>query len=159
MVRARHNNTLHTEPRAARHFLLASLSPRPGERCRYHAYYMPRFSLKTMLLLFAVTALFLVPLSFLVRHTATWGPAEQTEDMLAELYRDAIQQASDEFTIETINDLLETPKFKFLNQHRTYEIELRDGELAWFSPNSKYSIGISQNGVKHWIINGKRTGD
>ena len=31
----RDNNTLHTEPRAARVFLLASLSPRPGERCRY----------------------------------------------------------------------------------------------------------------------------
>ena len=28
----RDNNTLHTEPRAARVFLLASLSPRPGER-------------------------------------------------------------------------------------------------------------------------------
>ena len=34
------NNTLHTEPRAARLFLLASLSPRPGERCRYHACHM-----------------------------------------------------------------------------------------------------------------------
>ena len=31
------NNTLHTEPRAARLFLLARLSPRPGERCRYPA--------------------------------------------------------------------------------------------------------------------------
>ena len=31
------NNTLHTEPRAARVFLLASRSPRPGERCRYPA--------------------------------------------------------------------------------------------------------------------------
>ena len=29
------NNTLHTESRAARLFLLARLSPRPGERCRY----------------------------------------------------------------------------------------------------------------------------
>ena len=28
---------MHTEPRAARVFLLASLSPRPGDRCRYHA--------------------------------------------------------------------------------------------------------------------------
>ena len=31
------NNTLHTEPRAARLFLLASLSPRPGERWRYRS--------------------------------------------------------------------------------------------------------------------------
>ena len=31
------NNTLHTEPRAARLFLLGSRSPRPGERCRYPA--------------------------------------------------------------------------------------------------------------------------
>ena len=31
------NNTLHTEPRAASFFLLACLSPRPGERCRYRA--------------------------------------------------------------------------------------------------------------------------
>ena len=34
---SRDNNTLHTEPRAARVFLLACLSPRPGERCRYPA--------------------------------------------------------------------------------------------------------------------------
>ena len=33
----RDNNTLHTEPRAARLFLLARYSPRPGERCRYSA--------------------------------------------------------------------------------------------------------------------------
>ena len=33
----RHNNTMHTEPRAARVFLLASRSPRPGDRCRYPA--------------------------------------------------------------------------------------------------------------------------
>ena len=44
------NNTLHTEPRAARLFLLASLSPRPGERCRYSTNQFhtpePRMSLK-----------------------------------------------------------------------------------------------------------------
>ena len=34
---------MHTEPRAARAFLLASQSPRPGDRCRYHA------PLKTMM--------------------------------------------------------------------------------------------------------------
>ena len=34
---AHDNNALHTEPRAARGFLLASRSPRPGERCRYTA--------------------------------------------------------------------------------------------------------------------------
>ena len=34
---SRDNNALHTEPRAARVFLLACLSPRPGERCRYHS--------------------------------------------------------------------------------------------------------------------------
>ena len=28
---------MHTEPRAARLFLLASRSPRPGDRCRYLA--------------------------------------------------------------------------------------------------------------------------
>ena len=31
-IQTRDNNTLHTEPRAARRFLLARLSPRPGER-------------------------------------------------------------------------------------------------------------------------------
>ena len=118
---------------------------------------MPRFSLRTILLLIAVVALVLLPLSFLARHTATWVPAERTEDMLAELYRDATQRGNAEVTIDVVNDLLETPKFEFLNEHRTYEIELRDGELAWFSPNAKYSIGIHQNGVKHWIVNGKRT--
>ena len=35
VLNPRDNNTLHTEPRAARFFLLASLSPRPGDRCRY----------------------------------------------------------------------------------------------------------------------------
>ena len=34
---AHDNNALHTEPRVARVFLLACLSPRPGERCRYAA--------------------------------------------------------------------------------------------------------------------------
>ena len=34
---SRDNNALHTEPRAARVYLLASRSPRPGERCRYQA--------------------------------------------------------------------------------------------------------------------------
>ena len=37
----RDNNTMHTEPRAARVFLLACRSPRPGERCRYHAHGEP----------------------------------------------------------------------------------------------------------------------
>ena len=36
-LRTRDNNTLHTEPRAARLFLLVRFSPRPGERCRYPA--------------------------------------------------------------------------------------------------------------------------
>ena len=37
LTNPRDNNTLHTEPRAARLFLLARCSPRPGERCRYPA--------------------------------------------------------------------------------------------------------------------------
>ena len=40
---SRDNNALHTEPRAARLFLLASPSPRPGERCRYPAPAYERF--------------------------------------------------------------------------------------------------------------------
>ena len=43
----RDNNTLHTEPREARVFLLASLSPRPGERCRYHAHEFTHLTLTT----------------------------------------------------------------------------------------------------------------
>jgi hypothetical protein len=39
-LKTRDNNALHTEPRAARFFLLASRSPRPGERCRYPIYTM-----------------------------------------------------------------------------------------------------------------------
>ena len=34
-AQTRDNNTMHTEPRVARLFLLASRSPRPGERGRY----------------------------------------------------------------------------------------------------------------------------
>ena len=120
---------------------------------------MPRFSLRTMLLLTAILALALMPLSILVRHSINWGPAERTENMLAELYRDSFRHGNTEFTIDVVNELLETPKFEFLNRHRTFEIELRDGELAWFSPNAQYSIGINENGVKHWIINGKREGE
>ena len=36
-AQTRDNNTMHTEPRVARLFLLARLSPRPGDRCRYHS--------------------------------------------------------------------------------------------------------------------------
>ena len=127
-----------------------------GDRGRYHAQIMPRFSLKPMFLLIAILALALLPLSIFVRHSINWGPAERTATMLAELYRDSFQHGNTEFTLDVINDLLETPKFEFLNQHRTFEIELRDRELAWFSPNAQYSIGINENGEKLWTINGKR---
>ena len=57
------NNTLHTEPRAARLFLLACLSPRPGERCRYAACFdrenSLQFSIKSLLLLMSAAALLL----------------------------------------------------------------------------------------------------
>ena len=120
---------------------------------------MPQFSLKTMLLLVSITALVLVPYSFLVRHSATWAPAERAENMMADLYRDACQGNDPEITIDAINRLLEMPKYEFLKQNRDNNVELRGDEIAWFSPNSKYSIGLSKNGSKTWIINGKRAGE
>ena len=120
---------------------------------------MPRISLKTLLLLVAILALFFVPLGAIVRHSATWGPAERTADMLSELYSDACSNVSTAITVKKIDNLLELPKYDFLRQYRTHEIELRDGELAWFRPNNKYSIGLHENGQKMWIVNGVRTGN
>ena len=111
-----------------------------------------------MLFFIAVVAIGLVPISFLVRHSATWGPAERTENMLFDLYRDACMENT-ELTIDVINNLLETPRYEFLKQHRDNDVELHGNELAWFSPNSKYSIGICKNGLKPWIVNGRRTGE
>ena len=42
LTRTRDNNTMHTEPQVAWLFLLASRSPRPGDRCRYHFSYSLR---------------------------------------------------------------------------------------------------------------------
>ena len=120
---------------------------------------MPRISLKTLLLIVALLGLILVPFSIIVRHSATWGPAERTENILSELYGDAYSTCSTSITSDVIDELLELPKYEFLKKHRTHEIEIRDGELAWFSPNNKYSIGLHQNGQKLWIVNGVRSGE
>ena len=117
---------------------------------------MPRISLKTMLMLVAFVAVLMVPVSFIVHHAATWAPAEQTENMLADLYRDACNTGSSNITIADINNLLKNPKYEFLKRHRVHSIKLRENELAWFSPNNKYSIGLTRDGMKPWIVNGKR---
>ena len=152
------NNTLHTEPRAARLFLLACLSPRPGERCRYPAKTMPRISLKSIFILVAIAALLLVPVRFLAHHLATWGPAERTEGMIGELFLDALGNGDAPVTIHDIDALLDTPKFQFLKQHRIQNAKLAANELAWFSPNSKYTIVLGRDGSKLWIIDGERAG-
>ncbi|MEQ1906982.1 MAG: hypothetical protein ABL888_22550 [Pirellulaceae bacterium] len=79
--------------------------------------------------------------------------------MLSELTRDAYDSGINEITITIVDELLKRPKYHFLEQNRTDRIELRDGELAWFSPNSKYSIGLRKDGTKPWIVSGKRAED
>lgn len=118
---------------------------------------MPRISLKTLLILVAFVAVLMVPLSFVAHHFATWPAAEQTENMLAELYLDACSSGSENVTIADINNLLERPKYVFLKRHRVHNTKLKDDELAWFSPNNKYSIGLTRDGSKLWIVNGTRT--
>ena len=130
-----------------------------GHHNSYPANTMARMSLKSLLILVSLVAVCFVPLSIFIHHLTTWGPAERTSEMLAELFHDAHNIGNADITLDEINALLETPKFAFLKQHRTYDIERRDGELAWFSPNSRYSIGLTREGWKLWVINGKREGD
>jgi hypothetical protein len=107
-------------------------------------------------MLVAFLALLFAPISWLVRHRATWGPAEQTENMLSELRHELSRDSDGAIALEKIERQLELPKFAFLKKHIANDIELWDGELIWFSPNTKYSIGLNANGGIVWMVNGKR---
>jgi hypothetical protein len=107
----------------------------------------------------AFLALLLAPYSWLVRHSATWGPAEQTENMLSELRHDIWIGDDGSITVERIKQHLALPKFEFLEKHMANDIELRGNEIIWFSPNTKYSIGLETTGGIVWMVNGKRVGN
>ena len=119
---------------------------------------MPRFSIKQLLAFTAIVVLCLAPVAFLANHLRTWQPAERTEDMLSGLYQSVLSAKGN--VIPTIQDidqhLKRYPHFKFLRENRDPNIKLLKGELAWFSPNKKYSIGLHENGQKLWIVDGVR---
>ena len=118
---------------------------------------MPRISIKTLLIFVALVSMFLAPIGVMLNHSRTWAPAEKTEDMLSDLYRDAAELADfRNVSLGEINELLKRPEYMFLNQNRDDTIELRGSELVWFSPNNTYSIGLCRNGTKPWIHNKKR---
>lgn len=113
---------------------------------------MPRFSLKMFCAIVALAAVLLLPFSQLVRHSSPWNPAERTEKMLKELLHEAWDSGQIEITDQIIDELLRLPKYKFLYEIRDDSIPLKEGEIAWFSPNYKYSIGLKKNGQIHWIV-------
>ena len=63
---------MHTEPRAARLFLLARPSPRPGNRCRYPA--MARFSIRQLFIVIALVALLLAASGVILK--SRWQQSE-----------------------------------------------------------------------------------
>ena len=71
---------MHTEPRAARLFLLASRSPRPGDRCRYPAKHETkkpvRFKLSHLFYLVAISA---VVVAFCVNRWTIRYPIENID--------------------------------------------------------------------------------
>ena len=119
---------------------------------------MRRISLKTLFMLVGILALLLIPVGWLTRYSANWGPAEHTANMLGDLYHDAYGTGA-AVTTHDVDELLNLPKYESLKQTRTDDIQLRDGELGWFSPNSKYSIGLHEDGRRLWIVNGERASE
>jgi len=122
-----------------------------------------RYMLSCFLLIVFLVATFFASFSWIIRHQSTWTPAEQTENMLSELFRELYDVASSdenlEISIEMIDEFLEKPKYKILKEIRVLDFKLREGELAWFSPNTKFSIGLHKDGRKLWIVDGNRTGE
>ena len=102
-------------------------------------------------------AIALIPVGWLASHAMTWGPAERTENMLSDLYRDAADLAdNDGVSKREIEKCLAKPKFEFLKSNLDESIEPIESELAWFSPNRKYSIAVCKDGSKTWMVNGIR---
>ena len=120
---------------------------------------MPRMSIKALLMLVVVFALALVPFSFLFNHATTWGPAERTEDMLRDLRHDIEKVGDGSITLDKIDRQLALAEYEFLRVHKSNDVELRDSELIWFTPNLKYSLGLRKDGSIVWMINGRRAGD
>ena len=117
---------------------------------------MQKVSIKALLILVTLFASVLVPLSLHLNHAATWGPAERTEDMLSNLCHDVAVTGDRSITLDKIDQQLALPKYEFLRIHKSNDVELREGELIWFTPNLKYSIGLREDGSIAWIVNGQR---
>jgi hypothetical protein len=115
-----------------------------------------QFSLKWFITLILITGIFFAIISGLVRYSKTWSEAERAEALLSQLYGDVYNVNTDGITTEMLDQYLEKQEYKYLKKIRNYEIELRQDEVAWFSPNKKFSISLKKNGVKTWIVNGKR---
>ena len=62
----------------------------------------------------------------------------------------------DECTLQQLEEKIELPQFEFLRESRDAEIARLPGELAWFSPNEKYSVGLDKQGTILWIVDGQR---
>ena len=99
----------------------------------------------------------LAPIALLMNHSATWGPAEHTANVLNDLAGDIIEN---KLTEAEILELLKTPDYEHHGIHDFYvQIEKRPNELIWFAPNKKYNVGLSNDGTVIWMVNGKRSGE
>ena len=107
--------------------------------------------------LIAALALLLMPIAWLMNHSASWGPAEHTADVLHSLAGEIIENNLSE---SEIIELLKSPDLKHHGIHEFHaKIEKQPNELIWFAPNDKYTVGLSRNGGVIWMINGIRAGD
>jgi hypothetical protein len=67
-----------------------------------------------MFILIAVVAVLLVPIAWVMNHSATWGPAEYTADVLHSLAGDILKQ---NLTESEIVELLKSPNLKHHGIH------------------------------------------
>ena len=109
-------------------------------------------SIKGWLVVAILAIAFITPLVMLIRHTQLYGSAELVAERLADVCRE-----TDSFSVEQFEENLQQPQFEELRKWRDNEIELQPGEIAWFTPNGKYSVGIDDKATVRWIVDGKRT--
>jgi len=113
-----------------------------------------KFSIKSLLVVFVILSLLIVPIAWLLDHGRHWGPAEKVENALSQLRSDFPET---DLTEAAILEAIESPDHPhhWLVQHHA-KIEKLPGEVIWFAPNSRYSIGLKSDGMIIWMHEGER---
>lgn len=121
-----------------------------------------RYSLNCLFFVLILMAGLFSLVGYIIRHQETWNPAEQTEKILRELAREIGNEVyntgtdccKSEITIAMIDEYLEKSQYESLRRIRILDFDLKHDEVAWFAPNSKYSLGLRKDGQILWKVNG-----